>query len=134
MDVFVYGTLTDPDRVAELLDDWSFGPDAVLRGAHRVDGRYPTLAPGGETAGRILHTTEIAALDRYEGVESGLYRRVTVPREADAGDGEPVQMYVGDPAELAVVDAAADWPDGPPTLDALAELVSAEGVVVPTLE
>jgi len=63
MDVFVYGTLTDPARVDELLHDWSFGPDAVLQGAHRVDGRYPTLAPGGETAGRILRTPETAALD-----------------------------------------------------------------------
>jgi hypothetical protein len=27
MEVFVYGTLTDPDRVAAVLDDWSFGPD-----------------------------------------------------------------------------------------------------------
>ncbi|MFC4406609.1 gamma-glutamylcyclotransferase family protein [Haloarchaeobius iranensis] len=75
MGVFVYGTLTDPDRVAAVLDDWSFVPDAVRRGAHRVDGRYPTLAPGGETAGRLLRTAATDALDRYEGVESGLYRR-----------------------------------------------------------
>ncbi|WP_440988634.1 gamma-glutamylcyclotransferase family protein [Haloarchaeobius baliensis] len=132
MDVFVYGTLTDAERVDELLHDWSFGPDAVLRGAHRVDGRYPTLAPGGETAGRLLRTPETAALDSYEGVDRGLYRRVAVRRRD--GEGAPVHVYVGAPAELGVADATADWPDDPPTLGALAELVATECIVVPTFE
>lgn len=141
MDVFVYGTLTDPGRVDALLDDWAFGPDAVLRGAHRVDGRYPTLAPGGETEGRVLRTPERDALDRYEGVDRGLYRRVSVPRRAGTGGGvgsetaadDAVQVYVGDPVELAV-DDAADPPDGPPSLAALADFISGRCTVVLTRE
>jgi gamma-glutamylcyclotransferase (GGCT)/AIG2-like uncharacterized protein YtfP len=133
MDVFVYGTLTDPGRVAAVLEDWSFGPDAILRGAHRVEGRYPTLAPGGETAGRLLRTATTDALDRYEGVESGLYRRVAVPRSDDRA-AEPVQVYVGDPARLDATDEST-WPDGdPPSLAVLAELIAAGCTVVPTLE
>jgi len=53
MDVFVYGTLADRDRAAAVL-----GPDgfvvlgtARLDGLHRVDGRYPTLVPGGSVDG-----------------------------------------------------------------------------------
>ncbi|WP_267641005.1 gamma-glutamylcyclotransferase family protein [Haloarchaeobius amylolyticus] len=114
MDCFVYGTLTDPDRVAEVLDDWTFGPDAVLRGVHRVAGEYPTLAPGGRTTGRILRTDAVDTLDRYEGVDRGLYVRVPVAWDdeaaaaADTG-ADAVQVYVGDPAELEV-DAPVAWP------------------------
>ncbi len=116
MDAFVYGTLTDRDRVAALLDRFSFGPDAVLRGLRRVEGEYPTLAPPdpvpdgtpapGElpaVRGRILATPEADALDAYEGVDRGLYVRVSVPR----ADGEAAETYVGDPDRLGVV---AEWP------------------------
>jgi hypothetical protein len=90
------------------------GP-ATLDGLHRVEGRYPTLAPGGTTTGRLLATDEIGALDRYEGVAEGLYVRVSVPVEAESGtDDAPADtaaVYVGDPARL---DADADWPgEGP---------------------
>ena len=120
MHVFVYGTLTDPARVADVLDgtrEWSFVADATLRGLHRVDGQYPTLAPGGRVDGRLLRTDAIAALDAYEGVDRGLYVRVRVPY-ADSGvvDGDPgaVAVYVGDPDRLGV-DAAIAWPgDGGP--------------------
>ncbi|MEF8808791.1 gamma-glutamylcyclotransferase family protein, partial [Natronomonas sp.] len=71
MDVFVYGTLRDPDRARELLGHADFGPEARLVGLHRADGRYPTLAPSGETGGRLLHLNEgdIGTLDDYEGVD-----------------------------------------------------------------
>ncbi|WP_435319662.1 gamma-glutamylcyclotransferase family protein [Haloarchaeobius sp. TZWSO28] len=131
MDCFVYGTLTDPARVDELLDDWRFGPDAVLRGAHRVEGEYPTLAPGGETPGRILRTDDIDALDRYEGVDRGLYVRVAVPWAEGSGDqpGGDVQVYVGDPARLAVEDSI-EWP-GSGSLDArVASTMARECTVV----
>jgi hypothetical protein len=29
---------------------------ATLHGLHRVEGQYPTLAPGGSVAGRVLRT------------------------------------------------------------------------------
>jgi gamma-glutamylcyclotransferase (GGCT)/AIG2-like uncharacterized protein YtfP len=105
VELFVYGTLTDPERASEVLGESpEFGPDAVLEGLGRVEGEYPTLAPGGETPGRILETDDVDALDRYEGVDRGLYVRVTVPR-AD-GDGS-VDTYVGNPDRL---DAPATWP------------------------
>ncbi len=89
MRVFVYGTLTDPDRIASVVETFEFVGTATLVGLHRVEGRYPTLAPGGETEGRLLDTPDVEALDAYEGVERGLYCRVTVP------DG--IAVYVGDP-------------------------------------
>lgn len=100
---FVYGTLVEPARVDAILDEWAFDGDAVLEGLQRVEGTYPTLAPGGSTAGRLLVTPELTALDRYEGVERGLYVRVAVPLD---GDGE-AWVYVGDPDQL---DAPARWP------------------------
>ena len=130
MDVFVYGTLTDPNRVDDLLGDWAFGPDAVLQGVHRVDGRYPTLVPGGETEGRLLRTTEIDVLDAYEGVDRGLYARVSVPRAADSGT---VEVYVGDPAELGVREAV-ELPSDGSLLDALATYVVDHATVHSTTE
>ncbi|MFB6119217.1 gamma-glutamylcyclotransferase [Halosegnis sp.] len=106
MDCFVYGTLTDPERATTVVPDAQFGPDACLKGLHRVEGQYPTLAPGGQTTGRILRTDAPARLDEYEGVDRGLYTRVTAPGET--GD---VTVYVGDPARL---DAPVEWPgEGP---------------------
>lgn len=101
--VFVYGTLTDPERLAELLDRYDLGPKATLNGLRRVEGRYPTLVPGGEVAGRLLETPEIDLLDAYEGVKSRIYLRVSVP----TSDSESVECYVGDPVRL---DADAEWP------------------------
>jgi len=104
---FVYGTLTDPDTAAELLDSFSYDGPATLHGLHRVEGAYPTLLPGGSADGRILETPDVERLDRYEGVDSGLYVRVSLPCE----DGRAVETYVGDPGRLGVAD---EWPgDGP---------------------
>ncbi|WP_117593186.1 gamma-glutamylcyclotransferase family protein [Haloprofundus halophilus] len=123
MDFFVYGTLTDPERVAELVDSYVFVGPARLSGLHPVSGRYPTLAPGGEVAGRLLRTDDVETLDRYEGVDAGLYARVQVPRAsaaantaADSGDDETppdVAVYVGDPERLDTEEPIS-WPgDGP---------------------
>ena len=109
MHVFVYGTLTEPDRVDEVLDGrpWSFAGDATLRGLHSVDGRYPTLAPGGEVHGRLLETDAVDALDAYEGVDRGLYVRVDVP--ATGFEDATAAVYVGDPDRLDATDPI-DWP------------------------
>ncbi len=101
--VFVYGTLTDASAVDALLDEWRFGGEAVLEGLGRVEGRYPTLAPGDTTTGRLLVTPELDRLDAYEGVDRGLYVRVAVP----IANGDRAWLYVGDPDRL---DAPADWP------------------------
>lgn len=108
--VFVYGTLTDRERVETLLDRFSVGPTATLRGLHRVDGRYPTLAPGGDCEGRLLETPEIDRLDAYEGVGTGLYVRVSVP----VSGGDSAECYVGDPAPLG---ADVQWPGTGPFAD-----------------
>ena len=100
---FVYGTLTDPGQVDRLLEEWSFGPDARVDGLHRAEGRYPTLAPGGSVSGRLLETDETGTLDTYEGVDSGLYVRVELPR-AEEGSA---YAYVGDAGRL---NADAEWP------------------------
>ncbi|MFB6096115.1 MAG: gamma-glutamylcyclotransferase [Haloferacaceae archaeon] len=106
MDVFVYGTLTSPDRVREVLESFVFVGPAVLSGLHAVAGEYPTLAPGGEVGSRVLRTDEVAALDAYEGVDRGLYVRETVPATGDRF-GDAVAVYVGDPDALG---ADAEWP------------------------
>ncbi len=117
MDVFVYGTLTDPEQVARVCSTFEFRGAATLDGLHRIEGEYPTLAPGGEATGRLLETPEIETLDAYEGVERGLYVRVSVPRadgekarverDANRGRDERVELYVGDPAAIG---ADAEWP------------------------
>lgn len=105
--LFVYGTLTDPDRVADVVDEFTFRGDAVCEGLAPVQGRYPTLAPGERTSGRLLDVGDLAAVDDYEGVDRGLYVRVTLPYD----DGGTVETYVGDPERLGVGD---EWPgDGP---------------------
>ena len=110
MDVFVYGTLTEPARVDAVLDSYVYVGPATLTGLRLVEGRYPTLAPGGETAGRLLRTDETSALDEYEGVDEGLYHRASVPLEAPEGHPDRAAVYVGDPDRL---DADATWPEGP---------------------
>lgn len=119
MEVFVYGTLTDPEQVARVLSTFEFHGGATLDGLRRVEGEYPTLAPGGAATGRLLETPDIEELDAYEGVERGLYVRVSVPladgsgasadREREERDerDERVELYVGDPATLG---ADAEWP------------------------
>jgi gamma-glutamylcyclotransferase (GGCT)/AIG2-like uncharacterized protein YtfP len=128
MDVFVYGTLTSPDRVAEVVDSYAFVGPARLHGLHLVPGRYPTLAPGGDAAGRLLRTDERDRLDAYEGVDDGLYVRVSVPRT----DGGEAAVYVGDPARL---DADAAWPgDGPFADRVRAYLADADVTVEPLVD
>ena len=99
MDVFVYGTLTNPERVRTVVDSFVFVGPAVLEGLRIVDGEYPTLAPpdgasdpavdvaGPTVAGRLLRTDEVDALDAYERVDDGLYVRVSVPVDDDGGVG-----------------------------------------------
>lgn len=114
--VFVYGTLTDPDRVSTLLNRYRLGPSAVCEGLQRVDGQYPTLAPGGQTDGRLIETPEMDALDSYEGLDRGLYCRVSVPLSTDdvrrlesLFAAETAELYVGNPRLLGV-DDAIKWP------------------------
>lgn len=125
--VFVYGTLTDPDRVDAVLDGgYEFVGRAALEGLHRVDGEYPTLSPGGSVEGRLLEVDRagLERLDAYEGVDRGLYVRVEVPL---VGSDEPALTYVGEPERLGVADRTA-WPAGPTLHDRVRTYVVREGV------
>ncbi|XVH30365.1 gamma-glutamylcyclotransferase family protein [Haloferacaceae archaeon DSL9] len=134
-DVFVYGTLTQPERVASLLESYAFVGDAVLSGLHAVDGRYPTLAPGGEIAGRLLRTAEIDVLDAYEGVNRGLYARVHVPvvskradRSAERADRRAA-VYIGDPERLEAAEPVS-WPGTGPLVDRIQQYLRTNGVSI----
>lgn len=130
MDVFVYGALTEPARVRDLLESFAFVGAATLTGLRVVEGRYPTLAPPASTddsptpfpppastrspaadaavGGRLLRTEAVDTLDDYEHVDDGLYTRVSVPLNGPDGDPEgEAAVYVGDPDRL---DADAAWP------------------------
>ncbi|SEO53340.1 Gamma-glutamyl cyclotransferase, AIG2-like [Halogranum amylolyticum] len=131
MDVFVYGTLTNPAQVAQVVDSYTFVGAAVLEGLHPVEGRYPTLAPGGSVGGRVLRTDDVSALDAYEGVDRGLYVRVSVPWDETAeslGD-DAVAVYVGDPDRLAVGDAVS-WPGAGSLGDRVERYVATNEVTV----
>lgn len=118
MYVFVYGTLTAPERARAVLDSFVFVGGATLEGLRVVEGRYPTLAPPADddgvppaVGGRLLRTDEVAALDAYEGVDDGVYVRVSVPYAGDDDEPDEVATYVGDPDRL---DTPGGWPgDGP---------------------
>ena len=116
MDVFVYGTLTDPKRVARVVSEFEFLGPAELDGMHRVDGRYPTLAPGGAVTGLLLRTPDVAALDAYEGVDAGLYVRASVPCERLGTAG----VVTSDDDGLASSGGAASSGGEEPSIDAVA--------------
>lgn len=136
--VFVYGTLTDPAQVATVLETSpadaadAFVGRATLEGLHRVEGQYPTLAPGGSVGGRLLAVDDagLERLDRYEGVDSGLYVRVPVQEVIGAVDDQ-CWVYVGDPDRL---DADATWPGRGPLRDRIRSFVSETAAIVPNGE
>jgi len=120
--VFVYGTLTDPQQVSRLLEEYRFGPSAVCHGLQRIDGRYPTLVPGGQVAGRLLVTNEVDRLDEYEGLDRGLYCRVSAPLvdpHSLAADEnrlvavDTAEIYIGNPTAIGV-SKQTDWPEAGP--------------------
>lgn len=131
MDVFVYGTLTTPEQVAQVVDSYTFVGAAVLDGLHPVEGHYPTLAPGGSVGGRVLRTDDVAALDAYEGVDRGLYVRVSVPWAGaeSFGSDEAVSVYVGDPDRLDVADAVS-WPGRGSLADRVERYIATNSVTV----
>jgi gamma-glutamylaminecyclotransferase len=127
---FVYGTLTDPDRARAVLErDPEFAAPAVLDGCHRAEGAYPTLVPGGDCEGRLLRIErpDLHRLDAYEGVDDGLYVRVSVPFVTDGAHIGTVETYVGDPGRL---DAPGSWPGEGPFTERVRRYVEAEDVVV----
>lgn len=113
MRVFVYGTLTEPARVQEVLDSFVFVGSATLDGLHAVEGRYPTLAPGGAVGGRLLRTDSLDALDAYEGLADGLYVRAHVPLHGErGGDGSSGDSVDAEDSVDADASTSGDDPTG----------------------
>jgi gamma-glutamylcyclotransferase (GGCT)/AIG2-like uncharacterized protein YtfP len=100
MHLFVYGTLTDPERVAALTGKRFAGVDATLSGFERVDSPlgYPYILPrpGAVVRGVLLFDIDpisLAHLDTYE-AEGDLYRRQVVEVEV-AGTAVSAMAYIG---------------------------------------
>lgn len=128
--VFVYGTLTDPEQVSRLLDAYEFGPRAVCQGLERVDGQYPTVVPGDQVSGRLLYTPHLDRLDSYEGVDRGLYCRLSVPLGRSEDPTETtVDIYIGNPIKLGVSKTPI-WPGSGPFEQQVAEYIEVNPVSV----
>lgn len=120
---FVYGTLTNDERVGSVLETWRFEGDGILRGLQRAEGRYPTLVPGGSTTGRFLWTPDRDRFDAYESVSTGLYCRVEVP----VTDSGSAVVYVGDPGRVGVTDG---WPGEGSLKDRVQAYIETEEVTI----
>ena len=98
--LFVYGTLTDPERVTALTGRQFPAVDATLTGFERVDSPlgcpYILPRPGAVVCGVLLCNIDpasLAHLDAYE-AEGDLYRRQVVEVEV-VGTRLPAMTYVG---------------------------------------
>jgi gamma-glutamylcyclotransferase (GGCT)/AIG2-like uncharacterized protein YtfP len=96
--IFVYGTLRQRGAAAQLLADCQHIGDGEVAGTlYDVDGRFPALLPYGTTPvrGEIWRcpADRLAALDEYEGVANGLFRRIAL----SVGD-VACWVYVAGPA------------------------------------
>ena len=105
MKLFVYGTLMDDARVAELTGQRFRKQPAALRGYRRLPSGhgYPYVVPeaGGVVDGFLLRDVTAEALrafDRYE--EEGRYYRRTEVEVEVAGRRESAMTYVGIAAQL----------------------------------
>lgn len=132
---FVYGTLTENQQVERLLSSYEFRGRATCVGLERIDGEYPTLVPGDSVEGRLLTTPAGDRVDRYEGVDEGLYHRVRIPLSSQLTQQLATQeqspdstdtakpdhthattyteavVYIAEPAKLGIPDETG-WPTG----------------------
>jgi gamma-glutamylcyclotransferase (GGCT)/AIG2-like uncharacterized protein YtfP len=115
-DLFVYGTLTDPERVTALTGKQFERVDARLSGFERVNSPlgYPFILPrpGATVQGVLLLNVDPASLvqlDAYE-VEGELYRRQTVVVEV-ADRRVPAMTYVGHDIRASIAPPATPSTD-----------------------
>jgi gamma-glutamylcyclotransferase (GGCT)/AIG2-like uncharacterized protein YtfP len=114
--LFVYGTLTDPQRVAALTGQRFERVDAMLSGFERVNSPrgYPFILPrpGAVVRGVLLlniDSDSLAHLDAYE-AEGDLYRRQVV--EVEVADMRmPAMAYVGHGIRASVAPIGSRWSD-----------------------
>jgi gamma-glutamylcyclotransferase (GGCT)/AIG2-like uncharacterized protein YtfP len=112
--LFVYGTLTDPERVVALTGRQFERVDATLSGFERVNSPlgYPFILPrpGAVVRGVLLldlDPVSLTHLDAYE-AEGDLYRRQVV--EVEVADMRvPAMTYVGHGIRASVAHIPARW-------------------------
>jgi gamma-glutamylcyclotransferase (GGCT)/AIG2-like uncharacterized protein YtfP len=114
--LFVYGTLTDPERVTALTGKQFERVDARLSGFERVNSPlgYPFILPrpGACVRGVLLLNIDrvsLVHLDAYE-AEGDLYRRQNVVVEV-ADRRVPAMTYVGHGVCTAVAPLSSRWID-----------------------
>jgi gamma-glutamylcyclotransferase (GGCT)/AIG2-like uncharacterized protein YtfP len=114
--LFVYGTLTDPERVAVLTGKQFERVDATLSGFERVNSPlgYPFILPrpGSLVCGVLLLNIDpvsLAQLDAYE-AEGDLYRRQVVV-VAVADSHVSAMTYVGHGIRASVTSTLGRWAD-----------------------
>jgi gamma-glutamylcyclotransferase (GGCT)/AIG2-like uncharacterized protein YtfP len=119
--LFVYGTLTDPERVVSLTGRSFAGVQATLKGFARVESPlgYPFIfpRPGAVVHGLLLQHVDpdsLRHLDAYE-AEGELYRRQMVEVEV-AGTHLSAMTYIGfDLRALFTGSSAQDSSPGSPS-------------------
>lgn len=123
--LFVYGTLTDPERVTALTGKQFERVDAKLSGFERVNSPlgYPFILPraGVIVRGVLLLNIDLVSLvqlDAYE-AEGDLYRRQVVVVEV-ADRRVAAVTYVGHAIRASVAPMPARWTD-PSQLEGLSE-------------
>lgn len=139
---FAYGTNMDRAGMRLRCPDAQAVRSGVLEGWRMLVMRegYVSIMrePGARVHGVLwrLAPPDIAALDDYEAVEAGLYRRLELP-VLTGGRSEPAQVYVGcsdtpgtpRPGHLAcVIGAAQAWALPPAYIDELRRLAGPEGL------
>ena len=102
--LFVYGTLQDTRRVRAALGAearWRVLGAGTIRGVLYDAGPYPALQRSGSpddiVPGLLLELGDeslLVALDRYEGVDSGLYLRERVEVSLAGGGQQGAWVYV----------------------------------------
>lgn len=101
--LFVYGTLRSDGHSASLLHGCELVSRGTVRGTlYDIDGRFPALLRyGSDTVhGEIWRCPSdlLARLDRYEGTEEGLFRRIADETEIADGRRIPCWLYAAGPA------------------------------------
>ncbi len=119
--LFVYGTLQDPRRVRAVLGPearWRVLGAGTIRGVLYDVGPYPALrrsdSPRDVVPGRLLELDDeglLIALDRYEGVDAGLYLRERVEVCLAGGEQQSGWVYVYN-RSVAGLRRIAQWPVG----------------------
>ena len=122
MRIFVYGSLRGGLRHADELGALPRAPASVRGALWLLAEGYPALCPdadGARVRGEIVDGVDparLAALDAFEGVERGLYRRETVLAEQD-GERVPCEAWTLPAEELrrrgATPLALLDWAEHP---------------------